>query len=82
MVLRERRDSPRDPRNGLWMLLGRELARAARCDQRLNSSPKAAPPPAPLGRTAFCTAHGVHSEAEYKRRRRDEGRLIYHAHLG
>jgi hypothetical protein len=24
VVLRERRDSPRDPRNGLWMLLGRE----------------------------------------------------------
>ena len=36
----------------------------------------------PLGRSAFCTAHGVHSEAEYKRRRRDEGRLTYHAHLG
>jgi methylmalonyl-CoA mutase cobalamin-binding domain/chain len=36
----------------------------------------------PLGRTAFCAAHGVHSEADYKRRRRDEGRLNYHAHLG
>jgi len=24
VVLRERRDSPRDPRTGLWMLLGRE----------------------------------------------------------
>jgi hypothetical protein len=24
VVLRERRDSPRDPRNGLWMLLARE----------------------------------------------------------
>ena len=36
----------------------------------------------PLGRSAFCAAHGVRSEAEYKRRRRDEGRLTYHAHLG
>ena len=35
-----------------------------------------------LGRTAFCAAHGARSEAEYKRRRRDEGRLTYHAHLG
>jgi methylmalonyl-CoA mutase cobalamin-binding subunit len=35
-----------------------------------------------LGRTAFCAAHGVESEADYKRRRRDAGRLTYHAHLG
>jgi methylmalonyl-CoA mutase cobalamin-binding subunit len=34
------------------------------------------------GRTRFCAAHGVASEAEYKRRRRDAGRLTYHAHLG
>ena len=33
-------------------------------------------------RTAFCAAHGVDSEAEYKRRRRDAGELTYHAHLG
>jgi methylmalonyl-CoA mutase cobalamin-binding domain/chain len=36
----------------------------------------------PLGRTGFCMAHGVRSEAEYKLRRRDAGRLSYHAHLG
>ena len=35
-----------------------------------------------LGRSAFCAAHGVRSEAEYKRRRRDEGRIMFHAHLG
>lgn len=35
-----------------------------------------------LGRTAFSTAHGVRSEAEYKERCRDAGRLMYHAHLG
>jgi hypothetical protein len=35
-----------------------------------------------LGRTAFCAARGALSEAEYKRRRRDEERLTYHAHLG
>ncbi len=35
-----------------------------------------------LGRTAFCAAHDVGSEAEYKRRRRDAGQLMYHAHLG
>ncbi|MDA0185664.1 hypothetical protein OJ997_35495 [Solirubrobacter phytolaccae] len=35
-----------------------------------------------LGRTAFSKAHGVRSEAEYKRRRRDAGQLTYHAHLG
>jgi methylmalonyl-CoA mutase cobalamin-binding subunit len=32
--------------------------------------------------TAFCAAHGVASEAEYKLRRRDAGALTYHAHLG
>ena len=36
----------------------------------------------PLGRTAFCAAHDVHSEVEYKRRRRAHDRLTYHAHLG
>src|SRR5690348_10901567 len=35
-----------------------------------------------LGRTAFCAAHAVASEAEYKRARRDAGQLTYHAHLG
>jgi len=35
-----------------------------------------------LGRTAFCAAHDVGSEAEYKRQRRAAGRLMYHAHLG
>jgi methylmalonyl-CoA mutase cobalamin-binding domain/chain len=35
-----------------------------------------------LGRTAFCAARGVGSEADYKRRRRAAGRLTYHAHLG
>lgn len=33
-------------------------------------------------RTAFCDEHGVGSEAEYKRRRRDAGELTYHAHIG
>lgn len=37
---------------------------------------------AALGRTAFCAAHGVRSEADYKRRRRDAGELTWHAHLG
>ncbi len=36
----------------------------------------------PLGRTAFCAAHDVRSEVEYKRRRRAHDRLTYHAHLG
>ena len=36
----------------------------------------------PLGRSAFCAAHGVASEAEYKRRRRDAGQIMFHAHLG
>jgi methylmalonyl-CoA mutase cobalamin-binding domain/chain len=35
-----------------------------------------------LGCTAFCAAHDVRSEAEYKRGRRDAGELTYHAHLG
>jgi methylmalonyl-CoA mutase cobalamin-binding subunit len=35
-----------------------------------------------VGLTAFCRAHGVRSEAEYKRRCRDERRITYHAHLG
>jgi methylmalonyl-CoA mutase cobalamin-binding domain/chain len=35
-----------------------------------------------LGRTAFCAAHDTGSEAEYKRRARDAGRITYHAHLG
>src|SRR3954453_8718357 len=32
--------------------------------------------------TAFCRERGVASEAEYKRRCRDEGRIGYHMHLG
>jgi methylmalonyl-CoA mutase cobalamin-binding domain/chain len=35
-----------------------------------------------LHRSAFCRAQGVGSEAEYKRRCRDEGRIAYHMHLG
>ena len=37
---------------------------------------------ATVGRSAFCAAEGVASEAEYKRRCRDSGRLTYHMHLG
>lgn len=40
----------------------------------------AAAPPVP--RTAFCAARGAASEAEYKQRCRDAGRLTYHGHLG
>jgi len=35
-----------------------------------------------VGRTGFCAAEGVASEAEYKRRCRDAGRIGYHMHLG
>lgn len=35
-----------------------------------------------VGRNAFLNAHGVSSEAEYKRRRMAEGRLMQHAHIG
>jgi methylmalonyl-CoA mutase cobalamin-binding subunit len=35
-----------------------------------------------VGRTAFCAAEGVASEAEYKLRCRDAGRITYHMHLG
>lgn len=35
-----------------------------------------------VGRTAFCAAAGVASEAEYKRRARDTGLITYHMHLG
>ena len=40
----------------------------------------AAPPPA--APTAFLRTHGATSEAEYKRRCRDEGRVMYHMHVG
>ena len=40
----------------------------------------AAPPPAPP--TAFLRANGARSEAEFKRRCRDEGRVMYHMHVG
>src|SRR3954453_9557336 len=40
----------------------------------------AAPRNAPL--TAFLRANGARSEAEYKRRCRDEGRVMYHMHVG
>jgi len=41
---------------------------------------QAAPRQAPL--TAFLRAHRASSEAEYKRRCRDEGRVMYHMHVG
>jgi methylmalonyl-CoA mutase cobalamin-binding subunit len=41
---------------------------------------EAAPPPAPP--TAFLRANGARSEVEYKRRCRDEGRVMYHMHVG
>src|SRR4051795_7864061 len=37
---------------------------------------------ADLPRSAFCRENGVASEAEYKRRCRDAGRIAYHMHLG
>ena len=40
----------------------------------------AAPQTIPV--TAFLRSKGASSEAEYKRRRRDEGRLMYHMHVG
>jgi methylmalonyl-CoA mutase cobalamin-binding subunit len=40
----------------------------------------AAPPPPPP--TAFLRANGARSEAEYKRRCRDQGRVMYHMHVG
>jgi len=33
-------------------------------------------------RTAFCRAHGVAHELEFKRRARDAGRITYHMHVG
>lgn len=41
---------------------------------------EAAPPPAPP--TAFLRAKGARSEAEYKRRCRDNGDVMYHMHVG
>ncbi|HEX3087097.1 MAG TPA: cobalamin-dependent protein [Ilumatobacteraceae bacterium] len=41
---------------------------------------EAAPPPA--APTAFLRANGARSEAEFKRRCRDEGRVMYHMHVG
>ena len=41
---------------------------------------RAAPPPAPP--TAFLRANDARSEVEYKRRCRDEGRVMYHMHVG
>ena len=35
-----------------------------------------------LGRSAFMAAHGVTSEAEFKRRAMAEGRMMQHAHIG
>jgi methylmalonyl-CoA mutase cobalamin-binding subunit len=32
--------------------------------------------------TAFCRAHGVRHELEFKRRARDAGRITYHMHVG
>src|SRR6185312_13906302 len=53
---------------------------AMRPARTLIAEGRAAAPP--LGRTRFCAMHDVRSELEYKRRRRDAGRLTYHAHLG
>ena len=33
-------------------------------------------------RTAFCAAHGVAHELEFKRCARDAGRITYHMHVG
>ena len=33
-------------------------------------------------RTAFCAAHGVNHELEFKRRARDAGRVTFHMHVG
>src|SRR6185295_18099415 len=41
---------------------------------------QAAPRAVPL--TAFLRANGARSEVEFKRRCRDEGRLMYHMHVG
>lgn len=38
--------------------------------------------PAEVPVTAFLRRHGATSEAEYKRRCRDEGRIMYHMHVG
>jgi methylmalonyl-CoA mutase cobalamin-binding subunit len=38
--------------------------------------------PASIHQTAFLRLHGVRSEAEFKRRWRDEGRISYHCHIG
>ncbi|HEX78206.1 MAG TPA: hypothetical protein G4O03_07350 [Dehalococcoidia bacterium] len=35
-----------------------------------------------IGQTLFMREHGVTSEAEYKRKMRGEGRVMYHAHFG
>ena len=32
--------------------------------------------------TAFCRAHGVAHEVEFKQRARAAGRITYHAHIG
>ena len=49
-------------------------------DQLISEGRVAAPPPAPP--TAFLRAKGATSEVEYKRRCRDEGRVMYHMHVG
>jgi methylmalonyl-CoA mutase cobalamin-binding subunit len=38
--------------------------------------------PVRLGSTAFLRSHGVGSEAEYKQRCRDSGRVMFHMHVG
>lgn len=38
--------------------------------------------PTSLGTTAFTRTQGVASEAEFKRRARDQGRVTYHLHIG
>jgi methylmalonyl-CoA mutase cobalamin-binding subunit len=53
------------------MLTGAQLIAEGR-----EAAPAAAPP------TLFLRAHGASSEVEYKRRCRDERRLMYHMHVG
>jgi len=35
-----------------------------------------------IGQTLFCKEHGVTSEAEYKRRAKQQGKIMTHAHIG
>src|SRR4051794_14228569 len=57
----------------------RDVPRVRPARELLAEGRAAAPP---LGRSAFCARHGVRSEADYKRARRDKGELTWHAHIG